>query len=559
MGRYTFRLPARRGSRQQQQRKNTAVPNRWYLRQSALFLFAMTIGAVAGILAWNMPPRHNSKLLSGVVSFVRGAIPARLLSESIPLPSNTPTTSISHGSPVPAQIVADLSPWGTTGFSAEDISRTRRLLRRSVANSTSLSHGLAEVVLPEQRVVTVTIRRRKAVLLREEVMSLSGALSAGSAWKATSLLSTLTSIAEDSNLPDLQFLYNLDPIPATLLGSSTRSKRAPRGLAPVFSPCKTTEHLDVLSPNPFLTASWSASVERLEQSAFLIPFSKRTPKVWFRGATGDVWRWSEPRVRFLLTWHNRPYADFAVTNDFPTVWRAWRDEGNAPTEFGDDAGTALRHGPSRRMAIHSVASYKYAVHLPGCYRASYSRSLQFLLFTRALVFRLECPYFEYYYRDLVDGVHYLSVNSSNFGERYAWAESHPVEAERIAHAGFQFAQANLSSASVTAYWVSLLRSYAVLQRSVVRMTQPNEFCACSDKGADACPFICDIPAAPLDGGTSPGGCGGAGRVGLQLAMDVPTPSPTATSVWAAHEPTTIRQQRGGARHRVQRSSHSSGG
>ena len=123
----------------------------------------------------------------------------------------------------------------------------------------------------------------------------------------------------------------------------------------------------------------------------------------------------------------------------------------------------IPYGPEQRTTMESVAKYKYSLQLPGSYGATYSRTLQFLVWTGTTIFFYDCPYYEFYYHHLHPWMHYVPVNVTNLGERVAWAQKNQRKAEAIGDAAFKFAQQRLTASHFALYWKQLLDEYAELQ------------------------------------------------------------------------------------------------
>ena len=172
----------------------------------------------------------------------------------------------------------------------------------------------------------------------------------------------------------------------------------------------------------------------------------------------------------------RRWADFAFTSHFVPVLSAWAGSPWLKAHLLGRDARAIRNGAGTRTPMEAVTRYKYALHLPGSYAATYSRTLQFLLWTGTAVFLYDCPYYEFYYPGLSPWVNYIPVNLTNLEERWAWAQAHPARVARIAAAGMAHAQSELSTARVFGYWRSLLEAYAALQTFTVKL--PHDACTC---------------------------------------------------------------------------------
>jgi hypothetical protein len=275
-------------------------------------------------------------------------------------------------------------------------------------------------------------------------------------------------------------------------------------VAPILSLCKTEHHLDVLYPNMyFRTMGWWAKVTGgLNAAAVSVPFSKRKAKLWWRGASGSTWPASRPRVVTVSRWLGREWADFAFTNTWAGVVREWRAAPKLRQHLPSNAAS-IPGGASQRTPIHSVARYKYALHLPGSFSGTYSRALQFLLWTGSVVFMYDCPYYEFYYHHLRPWEHYVPVNHDNLGARMEWASKHVGVVEGVALASKAVARTYLTPEYISLYWKQLLDEYALLQRFKVDL--PRDACTCwrgdqkkppegLPRQVKRCPNLCDAIA-----------------------------------------------------------------
>ena len=246
---------------------------------------------------------------------------------------------------------------------------------------------------------------------------------------------------------------------------------------------------------------WKKVTSGLSQAAASLPFSKRKAKMWWRGNSGSTWPAARPRVVTMSKWFAKPWADFAFTNQWTSVWRAWRR--NDWKKYVPYNSAAFPFGGDKRMAIHSVARYKYALHLPGSFSGTYSRALQFLLWTGSVIFLYDCPYYEFYYQNMRPWKHYVPVNDVNLGERMQWTSNNPGAVEDMVAASKAFAKTYLTPGFIALYWKQLLDEYAALQRFTVEL--PDDACTCwrgdqkkppaiLPKKTKRCPHLCDAIA-----------------------------------------------------------------
>ena len=104
---------------------------------------------------------------------------------------------------------------------------------------------------------------------------------------------------------------------------------------------------------------------------------------------------------------------------------------------------------------------------------------QVALGTGAVVLKWDAPHFEFYYRQLVAGTHYVSVNASNAIARVQWLARNDAKAQEVARAAAKWYRAHLRGQDIHDYWVALLRAYGALQRFTPQL--PPNACTCAAK------------------------------------------------------------------------------
>ena len=301
------------------------------------------------------------------------------------------------------------------------------------------------------------------------------------------------------------------PPPPTPSAAPIIPVAAPVGLAPLLSMCKAPGDFDVLAPNSYFKSprSWNYTAGRLGALADASPWAARARTIWWRGASGYEWPACSARVTVIGTWHGHSFTNFAFTNNFGPMWGGWMKR-RVPWAVGPAKVVPKRaghtpFGDTHKQPVTTSAKHRYSLHLPGSFRGTYSRALQYMLWTGTTVFLYDAPYFEFYYHGLTPWVHYVPVNLTNLRERWEWAEAHPAAAEAIGAAGLAFARSHLSSDDISAYWVGLLRNYARLQAFDAGKV-PAGACGCWEAGARPartpaavlghCPLVCS--AGPRD-------------------------------------------------------------
>jgi len=288
-------------------------------------------------------------------------------------------------------------------------------------------------------------------------------------------------------------VVNLDPTP--VLGGKPRGGRdnfgedgdnatnfnasahplAPAPLAPILSLCKTSAFYDVLYPNMYFASphAWTAETAGLQAAHERSPWRERLALMWWRGAAGDpsgAGGGAQLRIRALTKWHEAAWADMAFTDKLRPRLYSLR------AAIGVEAFAAqfpskvwgVRAGTKHKMPMREVARYMYALHLPGSFLKTYSRSLQFLLWTGAVTFKVASPFYEHYYRHLIPWVHFVPTTVDGLGARLEQvAGTGGKLASKISAEANEFARTRLSASAIAAYWMHLFRDYAALQRFTV--------------------------------------------------------------------------------------------
>lgn len=81
----------------------------------------------------------------------------------------------------------------------------------------------------------------------------------------------------------------------------------------------------------------------------------------------------------------------------------------------------------------------------------------YLLAGDSLVFKQESKYYEFFYKALTPGLHYVSVKSdlSNLVEKIMWAKEHDEDGSKIAKSARQFVRDNLLPRDILCYYTVL--------------------------------------------------------------------------------------------------------
>lgn len=229
----------------------------------------------------------------------------------------------------------------------------------------------------------------------------------GEAYRASLGVNTTKEAAEFTAgiVPDTYLLVNIDPFPVLARRAQARPPGtgavaeavapAPRPMAPVLSLCKTDADMDVLYPNPYFVSptKWGAQVTRMRAVNRAHPWRTRKDTVWWRGSAGNHWPGSAPRIFTVSRWRNAKWSDFAFTDRYASSYYAWRKRWRRSVFRAriPKQSVKIRSGPEHAMPMERVGEYQYALHLPGFYAGTYSRMLQFLLWSGTVVFKVRPP------------------------------------------------------------------------------------------------------------------------------------------------------------------------
>lgn len=212
------------------------------------------------------------------------------------------------------------------------------------------------------------------------------------------------------------------------------------------------------------------------------PPCSRKKKAFWRGSCVG-YPGSLPRVQ-LVSLHEEPGLDVAFTRKCPV--REWPASlFRSAAEHERVTSLAARLPKASRVDALTFSAFRMLFHLPGSTEGSYSRNFQVALGTGAVVLKWDSPFFEFYYRQLEEGVHYVGVNASNVLARVQWLSRNEEKAQAVAAAAAAWYRAHLRGADVQAYWVALLRAYGSLQRFAPQL--PPNACTCAARRRVAVP------------------------------------------------------------------------
>ncbi len=106
------------------------------------------------------------------------------------------------------------------------------------------------------------------------------------------------------------------------------------------------------------------------------------------------------------------------------------------------------------LTCFSSAQYKYQMNMDGTVAAY---RFPYLLISDSLVFKQDSIYYEHFYSDLRQWVHYIPVKRdlSDLIGKLTWTLDHDNEAQNIAQKGQYYARFNLLPQNIFCYHVQL--------------------------------------------------------------------------------------------------------
>lgn len=270
----------------------------------------------------------------------------------------------------------------------------------------------------------------------------------------------LLSLARKVVLPDIEFFVNLGDWP--LVPSS-----GPR--YPVFSWCGSNDTDDIVMPTYDITQS---SLEAMGREMLdTLSVQGNTDVSWKNKTEQLFWRGRDARrERLDLIDISREYPELfnvSITNFF---------------FFKDEID---KYGPRQEhVSFFNFFKYKYQLNIDGTVAAY---RFPYLLAGDSLVFKQESKYYEFFYKDLTPGLHYVPVkrNLSDLVEKIMWAKEHDEDGLKIAKSAKQFARDNLLPRDVLCYytvlfheWGKRLKSKVKVLNNMEEVPQPSHSCQC---------------------------------------------------------------------------------
>jgi hypothetical protein len=200
----------------------------------------------------------------------------------------------------------------------------------------------------------------------------------------------------------------------------------------------------VLIPDPFQMTNFGGAIDRLDDTT---PWKEKAPKMFFAGTTtGNRDPTKNERIqRCVWSLDHRDIADFYITHVAQM-----------------DARDALKAVPKLSQVIHQRFSedhhigYRLAANIAGN-TCSWSR-IPSIMKTRSVLFDFTHEDIQWYTPAMVDGVHYVSVDSTNLAQKYASFVNDEAKCAAMSDNANVFVQAYTRSLHAAQYMKHLLES-----------------------------------------------------------------------------------------------------
>ncbi|XP_029663410.1 protein O-glucosyltransferase 2-like isoform X1 [Formica exsecta] len=270
----------------------------------------------------------------------------------------------------------------------------------------------------------------------------------------------LLSLVRKVVLPDIEFFVNLGDWPLV-------PDTGP--LYPIFSWCGSGNTKDIVMPTYDITESSMEAMGRVMLDTLSV--QGNTGLSWENKTEQLFWRGRDSRrERLDLIDISRKHPELfnvSITNFF-----FFRDEMD-------------KYGPTQNhVSFFNFFKYKYQLNIDGTVAAY---RFPYLLAGDSLVFKQESNYYEFFYKDLIPGLHYVPVKSdlSDLVEKIMWAKGHDEDGLKIVKSARQFARDNLLPRDILCYytvlfheWSKRLKSKVEILDNMEEVPQPSHSCQC---------------------------------------------------------------------------------
>ncbi|XP_003427163.1 protein O-glucosyltransferase 2 [Nasonia vitripennis] len=276
----------------------------------------------------------------------------------------------------------------------------------------------------------------------------------------------LLSLARKINLPDVEFFMNLGDWPLV-----PKNKE----IHPIFSWCGSDDSYDIVLPTYDITQSSMEAMGRVMldmlsvQGSTTDPWNKKIEKMFWRGRDAR-------RERLDLIDIARKHPELfnaSITNFF-----FFRDE-------------IEKYGPEQKhVSFFEFFKYKYQLNIDGVVAAY---RFPYLLVGDSVVFKQDSKYYEFFYKDLEAGKHFIPIKSdlSDLVQKLEWARENDDQVYKISKEARQYARDNLMPQDVFCYHVNLINEWSKRIKSQVQVlpkmeqvSQPEHECECANNVKD---------------------------------------------------------------------------
>jgi len=276
-------------------------------------------------------------------------------------------------------------------------------------------------------------------------------------------------------LPDVEFVLSFGDAPSMPKRVDVLPLATPREALnttvarklPVFSVCKTLDFYDILFPFTLIHHGFISEgiCGKLKSS----PWRSRESKLNTRFTTTDfaTYRWLHANESAALS-HRAAYAKLSDSEDIDIRFvrlpeRLAQEMGISPIEYG------------KRFALpfFSKFDFKYLLTIDG---NGYQSSFKNIARGGSLIFKVNTfpngaqATFEHWYSGVLEGQDLIGIHhSSEVRERILWAQTHDMEAKRIADSLGAKVEKYLSKNHIQCYLYRLLQNYSsILQYDVCK-------------------------------------------------------------------------------------------
>lgn len=293
----------------------------------------------------------------------------------------------------------------------------------------------------------------------------------------------LLSLLQKTTVQDVEFVANLGDWPL-----SSKSKSA----LPMFSWCGSEDSYDIVLPTYELTESILHSQGRITTDILStfgkqsMPYTQKENKLFWRGRDSH-----RARLKLIKLAQNDPSKfNVSITNFF-----FFRDEMH---EYTNDASASsataneTRKTKSSYVPFFDFFNYRFQLNIDGTVAAY---RFPFLLAGNSLVIKQKSQYYEFFYKQLQSGIHYLSTRAdlSDLTEQLSMlinnnSSETTQNIKTIIWTARKFVLSHLLPENVYCYYYNAISKYTQLLTTPVKL-RPNVELVTLDE--DSQPMIVD--------------------------------------------------------------------